>query len=678
LGPRCRLVFTFVCLAFCAGARGDVAIWAEGCIAKVKPDKPPPAETCVWDGERISVKAARGEWEPFQVVINSDQARVVAFEIYDLEGARGRFAASNISIYRELFLPVNWPSVDRATNFTVGLGGGMWPDPLVPVIGHADVAGGRNTVFWFDLYVPPGTAAGKYVGAIVFKWSGGERLVPLELAVWDFELSRGGASPVFVAGVDADDACRLYGVEPDSAAAQPILENYYALLREHGFEAVGGDEAKALSPERAGGLLAKRGFSEYAEFKFEEGEAYRELLDGLRDKGVAVVYTAESLAGYIDRPAGDHRLVGWALWRFGGDVVWLGNVSYFPAKKAKPLSDDPRNEFGNGAGALIYPGTELGLTKPLPSIRLKLLREAAEDYEYLSTLKGAGLEAYADELATGVVPRLPHPAAEGLEPTSFYEAREAGALAIVKSEWRQGIAENAVNGRAVSDEGTAVAGAVVRVGPLAAVTDRDGNYELRYVPRGRTLAAAAPGYENAGASGAGGRGDFVLKQLLRRYLLNAGEEAGRFSDKGFETAARRPSGNVSGGPALVGRLKGNRAGTFEFQPALRDWRTFGALVLELYNDSPARVTATVRVTDEAGAFYEEIFFLTPGAWEPARIDLGLARRRFYLEAKASGWNLEFEEKARIDVSAAGRIEVAFEGGGGDVRVGRVWLEAGGD
>ncbi len=81
-------------------ARAEVVIWAEGSTAKIKPDAPRPAETYVWDGERIALKAARGEWAPFQLIINSDRARVVSFEIYDLDGPRGKVAAANISVYR--------------------------------------------------------------------------------------------------------------------------------------------------------------------------------------------------------------------------------------------------------------------------------------------------------------------------------------------------------------------------------------------------------------------------------------------------------------------------------------------------------------------------------------------------------------------------------------------------
>ncbi|MBV8777973.1 MAG: VCBS repeat-containing protein, partial [Alphaproteobacteria bacterium] len=54
---------------------------------------------------------------------------------------------------------------------------------------------------------------------------------------------------------------------------------------------------------------------------------------------------------------------------------------------------------GNGDGTLIYPGTpaKIGGTVPVPvpSIRLKLIRDGMQDYEYLSALSNAGEDAFA-------------------------------------------------------------------------------------------------------------------------------------------------------------------------------------------------------------------------------------------------------------------------------------------
>jgi hypothetical protein len=670
-----RLSLALTYLVACAFARAEVVVWAEGSVAKIRPDTAPPAETYVWDGERIYVKAARGEWAPFQIVVNSGEPRVVAFEIYDLVGPRGKVAAGNFSVYRELYLPVNWPSVDISTNFTVGLGRGRWPDPLVPVVGHADVVGGENTVFWLELFVPLDTLSGEYTGKITLRWSGGEFTLPLELGVWDFELRR-DLPPPFVAALNAKEICRLYDVKADADEGRALVEKYCATLREHGLwpgeaeeDAVGANAA--LPTEFPGDYP----FREYAVKSFAEAEAYPEALAGLRRDGGGVVLRAGGFADYVDRPAGDHRAVGWALWRFGGDVATWGDVSYFPRKNANPLADDPRNVWGNGAHALVYPGTEAVAKRPLPSLRLKLLREAAEDYSYLWALKEAGLSAYADELAAGVAPMLPPAGGEGVEAASLYEAREAAALALVKSGWGQGIAGNVVRGRATSDEGTSVARAVVRAGSVAAVTDGDGDYELRYVPRGRPLVARAPGYEKAGSSGAGGRGDFVLKSLLRRYLRNEEGTLKGFSSRGFEEARLSPDANSAGGPAFVAVLAGKRAGKLEFRPQLRDWSTFGAFVVELYNGSSGLVVASAKVTDEGGAFFENRFLLPTGRWTAARVDLDLADTRSCLEARRRRGGLEFVARPRVDFGDVRDVELSLEGPKGtEVRVGRVWLE----
>ncbi len=667
--------FFLIYVTFAVIVRGETAIWAEGSVAKIRPDTAPPAETYVWDGERINLKSARGEWASFQIVVNFDEPRAVAFEIYDLAGPRGKVAAANFSIYRELYVTVDWPSVDASTNFTVGSGRGRWPDPLVPVIGHADVAGGENTVFWFELFVPPDTLSGEYAGKITLRWAGGEFTLPLELAVWDFEL-RGDLPPPFVAALNAKEICRLYDVEADTGEGRAVVEKYYAMLREHGFwpGKADGDAAgagAALPVE----LPKGRPFRKYVVKSFAEAEAYPEMLAELRREDVGVALSAGGFADYIDRPAADHRAAGWALWRFGGDVATWGDASYFPGKDGNPLSDDPRNEWGNGAYALIYPGTGTGANRPLPSLRLKLVREAAEDYAYLWALKEAGLSAYADELAAGVVPTLTPPGVDGADAASLYEAREAAAIALVKSGWGQGIAENVVRGRATNDEGAAVARAVVRAGSLATVTDPNGDYELEYVPRGRPLVATAPGYERAGSSGAGGRGDFVLKSLVRRYVWNTAETPPDFSTRGFEVASISPKANSAGGPALVGRLAGKRAGIVEFRPPLRDWSTFGALVVELHNGSSGVVAASVRITDEGGGFYEERFLLPTGCWTAARVDLELAGGRSYLEAKRRRGGLEVTSRPPVDFGAVREVALSLDSSErAEVRVGRIWLE----
>ena len=52
-----------------------------------------------------------------------------------------------------------------------------------------------------------------------------------------------------------------------------------------------------------------------------------------------------------------------------------------------------------GEAMLVYPGEDAGVQGPLPSLRLKWIREGVEDYEYIELMKKAGKSDAALELA---------------------------------------------------------------------------------------------------------------------------------------------------------------------------------------------------------------------------------------------------------------------------------------
>ncbi len=74
-------------------------------------------------------------------------------------------------------------------------------------------------------------------------------------------------------------------------------------------------------------------------------------------------------------------------------------------------SNDPWTSIytfgGNGDGTLIYPGTpaRIGGTTPvpLPSVRLKHIRDGMEDFEYLIALSKAGQDGFARSTAAGFI-----------------------------------------------------------------------------------------------------------------------------------------------------------------------------------------------------------------------------------------------------------------------------------
>lgn len=88
----------------------------------------------------------------------------------------------------------------------------------------------------------------------------------------------------------------------------------------------------------------------------------------------------------IEFPATDHRVMFWECWKYGaegflywGTTHWSLNMASperWPQVPWIPWNSQPGH---NGCGYLIYPGAE---ATPLPSIRLAIVRDGIEDYEY--------------------------------------------------------------------------------------------------------------------------------------------------------------------------------------------------------------------------------------------------------------------------------------------------------
>jgi hypothetical protein len=127
----------------------------------------------------------------------------------------------------------------------------------------------------------------------------------------------------------------------------------------------------------------------------------------------------------IDAAAISHRIMPWLSWRYkiGGELYFSMNESY--SRAADPWTD-PYLHGGNGDGSLFYPGTpeRIGGARDIPieSIRLKLIRDGLEDYEYLKLLAGNGLTGLADEYAARIASKTYQ---WERRPEALYEARRS-------------------------------------------------------------------------------------------------------------------------------------------------------------------------------------------------------------------------------------------------------------
>ncbi|MDB6003917.1 MAG: hypothetical protein JWR15_904, partial [Prosthecobacter sp.] len=108
----------------------------------------------------------------------------------------------------------------------------------------------------------------------------------------------------------------------------------------------------------------------------------------------------------VDYPPMAHRVVGWLLPKHGitGLDYW---DTIFAAAGVDVWQDagsfkTPDGEIYNGDGSYIYPATEKrhGRNAPVASMRLKWLREMAEDYDYLMLARQFGLEDDARRLTS--------------------------------------------------------------------------------------------------------------------------------------------------------------------------------------------------------------------------------------------------------------------------------------
>jgi hypothetical protein len=157
------------------------AVWWAEPTHKVSRDRPAPETR----QSVVRLSAAGHEYEPFQVVLRPTQTlRGVTASATDLDGPKGaRIDASNIRIHLVEYVRVERPT-DRAGT------PGLWPDPLPPVEGPFDVAANTNQPLWVTVYVPAGTPAGDYRGALQLAAGPWRQEVPVQLRVWDFTLPK--------------------------------------------------------------------------------------------------------------------------------------------------------------------------------------------------------------------------------------------------------------------------------------------------------------------------------------------------------------------------------------------------------------------------------------------------------------------------------------------------------
>jgi hypothetical protein len=142
---------------------------------------------------------------------------------------------------------------------------------------------------------------------------------------------------------------------------------------------------------------------------------------------------------HTDFPLLNYRVPAWIAWRYRitGILYWGGMSNWRSVEN--PWTDpgtldrrdrDPKQMY-NGGGSLLYPGRAVGFTGVVPSLRVKALRDAIDDYDYLAILDKLGLRAEAEKL---VLPLANSWNQWEPNPAAYQEARARLAQAIVAAK----------------------------------------------------------------------------------------------------------------------------------------------------------------------------------------------------------------------------------------------------
>jgi len=142
---------------------------------------------------------------------------------------------------------------------------------------------------------------------------------------------------------------------------------------------------------------------------------------------------------HTDYPLLNYRAPTWIAWRYGiSGLLYWGGMSYWrgvddPWTDPKTLDRrvDGRGALYNGEGSLLYPGRAVGYEGIAPSLRLKALRDAIEDYEYLAILRRAGRGEQAEAIVATIATTWFD---WNRDPAAYQQARERLAKLILANQ----------------------------------------------------------------------------------------------------------------------------------------------------------------------------------------------------------------------------------------------------
>lgn len=468
---RFGFIFLFILISFClclftcrqmslsfAKEQTSYQVWWRGSTQKIfKGSRPSKLE-----GKEVFISAAKGEYEPFQLMIRAEDRdlKEVKISVSELLSDSGRkISQENIKLYLEDYIFVDRP--------VMGGKRGYHPNAL-PCYRPFDLSPKETQPIWINAYIPRDAQAGEYKGMITVQPANASSFfLPLNLRVFDFSLP---LTPTLKTafGLGYSYVAKAHNLGPQDKEYQKIMDKYYFFLLEHRispycppvpvmskeagkylndprvttFRAPFSEDPKEM--KRIINYLRERDWLKKAYWYVIDEPAWGEYswvrrvgdyLNSLEPetKFLVTIGPRESLfnaqidiwcpiLGYFDDPQAERRVeeerakgkevwwytccspkypamtyfiddtltgcrvLSWMQYIYGVSGLLYWETTYWSGVK-DPWEEAMTYPGANGDGCLIYPGSKVGYPGPVSSLRLELIREGLEDYEYLKILE---------------------------------------------------------------------------------------------------------------------------------------------------------------------------------------------------------------------------------------------------------------------------------------------------
>lgn len=175
--------------------------------------------------EPASVSAARGEFEPVQIVLHAENdAQLLSAGIRPFRNQRGERVALDLRIDEVAYVQVTRPTDQSCV-------AGWYPDPLPPLRVPLVLRAGQNQPLWVTFHVPRATKPGDYRGELDLKTTLGTARVPLAVHVYDFTLPE-ETHLKSTLGLGAHEISHYHKLT-QAADEQVVFEKYLRNFAEH-------------------------------------------------------------------------------------------------------------------------------------------------------------------------------------------------------------------------------------------------------------------------------------------------------------------------------------------------------------------------------------------------------------------------------------------------------------